>query len=144
MPAAGTIWESTDTTDEFSHTIFSKAISHSNKYDCKNLDTAADQIASTILNFHLDPSSGNTFDTWFKRWEDTFQHEFPSKFNVRYNCLKLNKRDVDDYVLFAGIVNHEYRKFQLKVFPVDQFKCFYFYCWFKIPKYYWHSDTVVV
>ncbi|KER30088.1 hypothetical protein T265_03452 [Opisthorchis viverrini] len=30
-----------------------------------------------------------------------------SLFNVRYNCLKLAKREADDYVTFAGIVNRE-------------------------------------
>lgn len=49
-----------------------------------------------------------------------------SLFNIRYNCLKLTKRESDDYVTFAGLVNSECEKFQLQSLTEDQFKCLIF------------------
>lgn len=54
---ARTIWEFTDTTDDFSYTTFPKAISMAANVTVKSLDTSANQIAATIWDFHFDPET---------------------------------------------------------------------------------------
>lgn len=49
--------------------------------------------------------------------------ELLSLLNARYNYLKSN---VDSYVTFTDIVNHEYKKFQQKSLTEGQFKCLIF------------------
>ncbi|CAH8655864.1 unnamed protein product [Dicrocoelium dendriticum] len=52
--------------------------------------------------------------------------EQSSLFNARYQCLQLTKRDADDFVTYAGIVNRECERFQLGSLTEDQFKCLLF------------------
>ncbi|CAI2738129.1 unnamed protein product, partial [Dicrocoelium dendriticum] len=52
--------------------------------------------------------------------------EQSSLFNTRYQCLQLTKRDADDFVTYAGIVNRECERFQLGSLTEDQFKCLLF------------------
>nr|VZI10578.1 unnamed protein product [Spirometra erinaceieuropaei] len=41
--------------------------------------------------------------------------------NTRFQCLQLCKRDSDDFVTYAGIVNRERDRFQLRSLTEDQF-----------------------
>lgn len=47
-------------------------------------------------------------------------------FNLRYNCLKLTKKESDDYIEYAGIVNRQCEEFKLTELNADQFKCLMF------------------
>ncbi|BHF71557.1 hypothetical protein SprV_0401461600 [Sparganum proliferum] len=62
--------------------------------------------------------------TWFRRCR-------------RFLCLQLRKRDSDDFITYAGIVNRECGRFQLSSLTEDQFKCFIFICNLQSPK---HAD----
>ena len=44
--------------------------------DTGNSDSV--DLASTIKEFTYDAENDYTFNAWFTRWHDTFQHEFPS------------------------------------------------------------------
>ena len=144
--------------------------------DTGNSDSV--DLAGTITEFTYDPANGYTFNAWFSRWHDTFQHEFPDKdnnwksgysykrlgtkenqrfvnfilpkrpsdltftetiailtdifgeqqslFNTHYNCFKIAKNQSDDYVSYAGRVNHECERFHLQTLAEDQFKCLIF------------------
>ncbi|BHF83066.1 embryonic brain development [Sparganum proliferum] len=48
--------------------------------------------------------------------------------NTRFQCLQLCKRDSDDFITYAGIVNRECGRFQLGSLTEDQFKCLIFIC----------------
>nr|VZI51040.1 unnamed protein product [Spirometra erinaceieuropaei] len=54
--------------------------------------------------------------------------EQSSLFNTRFQCLQLCKRDSDDFITYAGIVNRECGRFQLGSLTEDQFKCLIFIC----------------
>ena len=58
-----------------------------------------------------------------------------SLFNTRFHCLQLVKRDVDDFVTYAGIVNKECSRFQLGTLSEDQFRCLIFICGLQSPGY---------
>ena len=49
-----------------------------------------------------------------------------SLFNTRFNFLKLQKSDDEDFVTFTGIVNRECEKFKLSSLTEEQFKCLIF------------------
>ncbi|BHF84813.1 hypothetical protein SprV_0902796500 [Sparganum proliferum] len=137
-----------------------------------------DHIAGSVTEFLYDPQAHITFDSWYKRYEDSFsvdlaaqddawkvrlllrklgptEHEryanftLPknpgevtfkdtvqmlsqifgeqsSLFNTRFQCLQLCKRDSDDFITYAGIVNRECERFQLRSLTEDQFKCLIF------------------
>ncbi|BHF75306.1 hypothetical protein SprV_0501840200 [Sparganum proliferum] len=57
-----------------------------------------------------------------------------SLFNTRFQCLQLCKRDSDDFITYAGIVNRECGRFQLGSLTEDQFKCLIFICGLQSPK----------
>ncbi|BHF79672.1 hypothetical protein SprV_0702279400 [Sparganum proliferum] len=57
-----------------------------------------------------------------------------SIFNTRFQCLQLCKRDSDDFITYAGIVNRECGRFQLGSLTEDQFKCLIFICGLQSPK----------
>ena len=143
--------------------------------DTDNSDSI--DLVNTITELSYDAENGYTFNAWFLRWHDTFQHEFPDKddnwkkrwligklgtkenqrfikfilpkqpsdltftetiailsdifreqslFNIRYNCFKIAKSQSDDYVPYAGRVNHECERFHLQRLTEDQFKCLIF------------------
>ena len=46
-------------------------------------------------------------------------------FHTRYKCLNLRKED-EDFVSFAGNVNQQCERFNLKDLSIDMFKCFVF------------------
>ncbi len=48
--------------------------------------------------------------------------EQQSLFNIRYNCFKIAKNLSDDYLSYAGRVNHECERFYLQTLTEDQFK----------------------
>nr|VZI26728.1 unnamed protein product [Spirometra erinaceieuropaei] len=60
--------------------------------------------------------------------------EQSSLFNTRFQCLQLCKRDSDDFITYAGIVNRECGRFQLGSLAEDQFKCLIFICGLQSPK----------
>nr|VZI50842.1 unnamed protein product [Spirometra erinaceieuropaei] len=60
--------------------------------------------------------------------------EQSSLFNTRFQCLQLCKRDSDDFITYAGIVNRECGRFQLGSLTEDQFKCLIFICGLQSPK----------
>nr|VZH99577.1 unnamed protein product [Spirometra erinaceieuropaei] len=60
--------------------------------------------------------------------------ERSSLFNTRFQCLQLCKRDSDDFITYAGIVNRECGRFQLGSLTEDQFKCLIFICGLQSPK----------
>lgn len=51
-----------------------------------------------------------------------------SLFSIRYNCLKLMKKQSDDYITFASLVNKECERFKFTDLKLDQFKCLIFIC----------------
>nr|VZI15550.1 unnamed protein product [Spirometra erinaceieuropaei] len=57
-----------------------------------------------------------------------------SLFNTRFQCLQLCKRDSNDFITYAGIVNRECGRFQLGSLTEDQFKCLIFICGLQSPK----------
>ncbi|CAH8467909.1 unnamed protein product [Dicrocoelium dendriticum] len=54
--------------------------------------------------------------------------EQASLFSIRYNCLKLLKRDSHDFITHAGVVNRECERFKLGTMTPDQFKSLIFVC----------------
>nr|VZI45519.1 unnamed protein product [Spirometra erinaceieuropaei] len=60
--------------------------------------------------------------------------EQSSLFNTRFQCLQLCKRDSDDFITYASIVNRECGRFQLGSLTEDQFKCLLFICGLQSPK----------
>ncbi|BHF65205.1 hypothetical protein SprV_0200821500 [Sparganum proliferum] len=56
-----------------------------------------------------------------------------SRFNTRFQCPQLCKRDSDDFITYAGIVNRECGRFQLGSLTEDQFKCLIFICGLQSP-----------
>ncbi|BHF62224.1 hypothetical protein SprV_0200520500 [Sparganum proliferum] len=119
-----------------------------------------DHIAGSITEFLYDPQAHITFDSWYKRYEDLFsvdlaaqddawkvrlllrklgpaEHERYANFILPKNprgCLQLCKRDSDDFITYAGIVNRECGRFQLGSLTEDQFKCLMFICSLQSPK----------
>uniref|UniRef100_A0A5S6Q443 RNA-directed DNA polymerase n=1 Tax=Trichuris muris TaxID=70415 RepID=A0A5S6Q443_TRIMR len=78
------------------------------------------------INFIL-PKKPNDigFAETVKRLKDMFGRQ-RSLFSTRYQCLKLAKRDCDDFITYAGMVNRECDQFQLNALTEDQFKCLVF------------------
>ncbi|CAH8589626.1 unnamed protein product [Dicrocoelium dendriticum] len=68
-----------------------------------------------------------SFDETVKSLTQIFGEQ-ASLFSVRYNCLKLVKRDAVDFVTHAGIVNRECERFKLGMMTPDQFKSLIFVC----------------
>ena len=66
-----------------------------------------------------------TFDQAVQLLNEVFGDK-TSLFNVRYQCLKMVKNETEDYVTYAGAVNKECERFQLKSMTEDQFKCLIF------------------
>ncbi|KER23306.1 hypothetical protein T265_08791 [Opisthorchis viverrini] len=59
--------------------------------------------------------------------------EQSSLFNIRYQCLKITKRDTEDFITYAGVVNRECERFQLSSMTEDQFKCLIFVAGLQSP-----------
>lgn len=59
--------------------------------------------------------------------------EQQSLLNIRYNCFKLSKNQSDDFVTYAGHVNHECERFHLQTLTDDQFKCLIFIAGLQSP-----------
>lgn len=71
--------------------------------------------------------SENSFEDTIKILKVMFG-EPDSLFSIRYNCLKLMKKQCEDYITFASVVNKEVERFNFKELKVDQFKCLIFIC----------------
>nr|VZI26827.1 unnamed protein product [Spirometra erinaceieuropaei] len=121
---------------------------------------SVDHIADSITEFLYDPQAHITFESWYKRYEDLFsvdlaaqddawkvrlllrklgpaEHERYANFILPKNpreCLQLCKRDSDEFITYAGIVNRECGRFQLGSLTEDQFKCLIFICGLQFPK----------
>ncbi|BHF66177.1 hypothetical protein SprV_0200919300 [Sparganum proliferum] len=79
----------------------------------------------------------NSREVTFKDTVQTLSQIFgeqSSLFNIRFQCLQLCKRDSDDFITYAGIVNRECGRFQLGSLTEDQFKCLIFICGLQSPK----------
>ncbi|KHJ41337.1 hypothetical protein D918_08567 [Trichuris suis] len=102
-----------------------------------------DSLAASITEFAYDPDNGITFEAWFKRFEAVFTvdcatlgdkaksysgYKFPCS-----TCLKLQKRESDDFVTYAGIVNRACEDFQFGTLTTDQSKCPIFICGLRAP-----------
>ncbi|XP_062556763.1 uncharacterized protein K02A2.6-like [Armigeres subalbatus] len=57
-----------------------------------------------------------------------------SLFSKRYDCLKLEKNETDDFVSYVGIVNRQCEDFELQKLTVNQFKSLIFICGLKSAK----------
>ena len=66
-----------------------------------------------------------TFDEAVSQLSETFG-ELASLFSIRYECLKITKRDAEDYGMLADRVNRECERFKLNSLSIDQFKCLVF------------------
>ncbi|KFD52634.1 hypothetical protein M513_06481 [Trichuris suis] len=78
------------------------------------------------INFILPKKPSDIgFAETVKRLKDMFGRQ-RSLFSARYQCLKLAKRDCDDFITYAGMVNRECDQFQLNALTEDQFKCLVF------------------
>ncbi|VDO88238.1 unnamed protein product [Schistosoma margrebowiei] len=77
--------------------------------------TSCDAVASSIPEFIYDPESGNTFLTWFKRWEDTFRTEFCNQDDAWKTRLLVRKLESNEHARFADHIlpNFEETVFQL-------------------------------
>ncbi|VDK88839.1 unnamed protein product [Dibothriocephalus latus] len=85
-------------------------------------------------NFILPKNPRNiSFADTLKALSQIFCEQY-SLLNARFQCLRLCKRESDDFVTYAGIVNRECRRFQLGSFTEDQFKCLIFICGLHSPK----------
>ncbi|KAA3676508.1 uncharacterized protein DEA37_0007238 [Paragonimus westermani] len=58
-----------------------------------------------------------------------------SLFNARFQRLQLAKRDDDDFVTYAGLVNRECGRFKLGSLTEDQIRCLVFICGLQAPSY---------
>ncbi|BHF81926.1 hypothetical protein SprV_0802506100 [Sparganum proliferum] len=93
---------------------------------------SVDLIAGSITEFLYDPQAHITFDSWYKRYEDLFSVDLAAQDDA-WKCLQLCKRDSDDFITYAGIVNRECGRFQLGSLTEDQFKCLIFICGLQSP-----------
>nr|VZH94510.1 unnamed protein product [Spirometra erinaceieuropaei] len=79
----------------------------------------------------------NPREVAFKDTVETLSQIFgdqSSLFNTQFQCLQLCKRDSDDFITYAGIVNRECGRFQLGSLTEDQFKCLIFIWGLQSPK----------
>uniref|UniRef100_A0A5S6Q4R5 Retrotransposon gag domain-containing protein n=1 Tax=Trichuris muris TaxID=70415 RepID=A0A5S6Q4R5_TRIMR len=89
----------------------------------RKLNTAAHQ---KYVNFILPKKPSDfTFTETIKSLKDMFNRQ-RSLFSIRYQCLKLSKRESDDFITYASVVNRECDKFQLNALREDQFRCLVF------------------
>ncbi|CAH8567453.1 unnamed protein product [Schistosoma mattheei] len=63
---------------------------------------SCDAVASSIPEFIYDPESGNTFLTWFKRWEDTFRTEFCNQDDAWKTRLLVRKLGSNEHARYTG------------------------------------------
>lgn len=71
--------------------------------------------------------SENNFEETIKILKVMFS-EPDSLFSIRYNSLKLIKKQCEDYITFASVVNKEVERFKYSELKLDQFKCLIFIC----------------
>ena len=43
--------------------------------------------------------------------------------NICWECLNLMKKEEEDFITYASVVNREYEKFKLEELSSDKFKC---------------------
>lgn len=63
--------------------------------------SSCDAVASSIPEFYYDPECGNTFLTWFKRWEDTFRIEFCNQDDAWKTRLLMRKLGSHEHARYA-------------------------------------------
>ncbi|VDL94016.1 unnamed protein product [Schistocephalus solidus] len=59
--------------------------------------------------------------------------EQSSLFNTRFQCLQRCKRESDDFITYAGIVNRECGRFQVGSLTGEQIQCLIFICGLQFP-----------
>ncbi|CAH8511941.1 unnamed protein product [Schistosoma turkestanicum] len=67
-------------------------------------NTSCEAVANSIPEFVYNPECGNTFLTWFKRWEDTFRIEFGKQDDAWKTRLLLRKLGSNEYERYADHV----------------------------------------
>ncbi|GAA52970.1 hypothetical protein CLF_109243 [Clonorchis sinensis] len=87
-------------------------------------------------NFILPKNTRNlTFEKTVQQLSMIFG-ERSSLFNIRYQCMKLAKKESEDYITYAGRVNLECEQFKPSTMTEVQFKCLIFICGLQS-----HSDS---
>ena len=64
------------------------------------ISLSLDCLCNNISEFHYDPDSNVTFDTWFRRYEDLFKIDFADQgdeWKVRQLLRKLGEAELDRY-----------------------------------------------
>lgn len=74
-----------------------------------------------------------TFEETLTTLEKMFGRQ-QSIFNTRYTCLQTSKKDTDDFVSYAAIVNRQCENFELSKLTADQFKCLVFVTGIQSPR----------
>ncbi|XP_055584806.1 uncharacterized protein K02A2.6-like [Uranotaenia lowii] len=90
-----------------------------------------ESLSSGIHEFNYDPEAGKSKEVTFAETVNTLNSIFgrhTSLFNLRYQCLQLQKNQFDDFYTYAGIVNERCEEFKLSEIDADQFKCLLFVC----------------
>lgn len=98
----------------------------------RKLDTSAH---TRYTNFVL-PKKPKELD--FKETVEKLQAIFgkqESAVSVRYKCLQTSKHSLDDFVKYAGIVNANCEKFNMRSLTTEQFKCLIFVIGLRDPSY---------
>ncbi|XP_055633543.1 uncharacterized protein K02A2.6-like [Toxorhynchites rutilus septentrionalis] len=105
------------------------------RQDGRSLDDAAKvrlllrSLSVPVHEKYLLPSHPRdfTFDEVVDEMKQIYgQHK--SLFRKRYDCLNIEKNEVDDFVTYAGIVNRQCEDFEHQKLTVDQFKSLVFIC----------------
>ena len=112
--------------------------------DAQQIDDAAKvrlllrKISSLCYDKYVDyilPKQSKELD--FKVTVETLTKVFgrqQSIFNSRFSCLQTVKKDNEDYVTFAAIVNRDCENFEITKMTVDQFKSLIFVTGLQSPK----------
>lgn len=106
-----------------------------------------DQSRARLLRHRLDPIAHQRFahyilpaepkDKTYNETLDILKFLFKrqeSQFCVRWKCLQLAKKDMEDFTAYTARVNKACEDFDLKALKVDDFKCLMFILGLKGPK----------
>ncbi|XP_062542302.1 uncharacterized protein K02A2.6-like [Armigeres subalbatus] len=114
-----------------------------------------ESLASNIREFVCDPENGLVFGRWYRKYEDLFLKDGANldeaaKVRLLLRSLSvtvhdkyvnfvlpkhlLTKRDADDFLTYAGMVNRCCEDFELSKITTDQFKSLIFTCGLRSSK----------
>ena len=86
-------------------------------------------MPDSFLNKHFYPTKKKTCELGFLETVKLLSELFSSKtalFHKKWKCLNLTKRDSDDYLGFASVINKSCDDFKLGELSADNFKCLIF------------------